>query len=525
MKRIIIIEIIIIVIAFFVSCSNHGAINGYNEEISTQSLLNEMIDRDEMSRFPNPEYIQSQISSYDRKSVAKGSPGWFANNDGSGYIKKDTISGRVEKVLFNENGPGAITRIWMTTNDKRGMLRIYFDGNSKPDIVIPGYDMRRFPAAVPDALSLKHTHYEEKEDGVGGNTFFLPIPYSKSCKITLEEPDENFRPRYYQINFRTYPKDVKVRTFSLHEYETLKNLADSVGRLLENPPEITGDKISAKATILPGDSLTLDLPKGKYEVSELALSIISDSSSRESIRIRAKFDNQTTIDVPFVHLCGSGIGLPKVEGWWTSCDGAGTTKLRFPMPYRRDGEVCILNESSNPVTASADATINDYKWDSSSLYFHISYHYELGIKEDTGRDTEDNLIEWPYMRINGKGKLAGDLLSLYNHTPAWYGEGDEKIYIDGEAFPSHFGTGTEDYFNCSWAPVVPFNTPWGGAPRADDPTSHGYNAFFRTRILDAIPFKSSLDFDFEMISWVKGESDYYATSFWYGDKGAFANNK
>lgn len=33
-----------------------------------------------------------------------------------------------------------------------------------------------------------------------------------------------------------------------------------------------------------------------------------------------------------------------------------------------------------------------------------------------------------------------------------------------DTFPSFMGTGTEDYYNCSWAPVVPFATPFGRAP-------------------------------------------------------------
>jgi hypothetical protein len=37
-----------------------------------------------------------------------------------------------------------------------------------------------------------------------------------------------------------------------------------------------------------------------------------------------------------------------------------------------------------------------------------------------------------------------------NPVTIWWGEGDEKIWVDGEAFPSIFGTGTEDYYAYSW---------------------------------------------------------------------------
>lgn len=112
------------------------------------------------------------------------------------------------------------------------------------------------------------------------------------------------------------------------------------------------------------------------------------------------------------------------------------------------------------------------------------------------------------------------MLSLNNHAIDWYGEGDEKIFVDNDAFPSFMGTGTEDFYNCSWAPVVPFKTPYGGVPRADEDSSHGFNAFLRPRNLDVIPFNHRFVFDLEMLSWHTGTVDYNATAFWYGDANA-----
>lgn len=38
----------------------------------------------------------------------------------------------------------------------------------------------------------------------------------------------------------------------------------------------------------------------------------------------------------------------------------------------------------------------------------------------------------------------------------WWGEGDEKFFVDGERFPSTFGTGSEDYIGYAWAAEPPF---------------------------------------------------------------------
>ena len=36
--------------------------------------------------------------------------------------------------------------------------------------------------------------------------------------------------------------------------------------------------------------------------------------------------------------------------------------------------------------------------------------------------------------IRGRGVLMGDTLAVFNPARAWYGEGDEKIFVDREAF-------------------------------------------------------------------------------------------
>src|SRR5690606_17796442 len=137
-----------------------------------------------------------------------------------GYNRLDTIDGRIEKVLFEDEGPGVVTRIWMTTLVKNGVLRFYFDHAKKPIFEIPAYDMSQTPFFVGSALSLIHTNYTA--EGRGGNTFMLPLPYQQHCRITFEEPDYEERiPRYYHINYRSYKPDTRIQTFSLTDVSSL----------------------------------------------------------------------------------------------------------------------------------------------------------------------------------------------------------------------------------------------------------------------------------------------------------------
>ena len=84
------------------------------QTISLSSLLNEMINRQELAKYPGTPYQLKQFSSYDRRSVAPGEEGWFANADYTQFIREEVNEGRREFVLFDHEGPGAIVRWWMT---------------------------------------------------------------------------------------------------------------------------------------------------------------------------------------------------------------------------------------------------------------------------------------------------------------------------------------------------------------------------------------------------------------------------
>ena len=114
-------------------------------------------------------------------------------------------------------------------------------------------------------------------------------------------------------------------------------------------------------------------------------------------------------------------------------------------------------------------------------------------------------------------------MAIFNSVATWYGEGDEKIWVDGESFPSHVGTGTEDYYGYSYAPKGVIQTPFNNHVRIDEPMTQGWNVMSRTRHLDGIPFRRSLQFDMELIPWKRTILTYAATTYWYAFPGATSN--
>ena len=69
--------------------------------------------------------------------------------------------------------------------------------------------------------------------------------------------------------------------------------------------------------------------------------------------------------------------------------------------------------------------------------------------------------DYVLMETTGKGHYVGTVLAVRTRSPAWFGEGDEQIYIDGETKPSIWGTGTEDYFLSAWG-LRRTSTPYFG---------------------------------------------------------------
>lgn len=495
------------------------------EGVTFAGLLDELVSFDVVPRWPATPYVCAMESSHDRRSQTPGNPEWYANDDGFGFIRTDTLGGRIEKVLFDQQGPGAITRIWVTTRRMEGTLRFYFDGSDEPGWIVPAYDLMQFGiSALGRGLLQPHTSYEP---GVrGGSTLFLPIPYAAGCRVTLEQPAwMQDVPHYYQFNYRRYPEGTRVETFSV---ATVARNADRIrrtDRLLLHPDEACGRgrTLSVARRLAPGDTLRLALPDGRRQVTRTRFSVVCDSAhyaqTMRSLAFMARFDGTQTVEAPLSDFSGGGMGSPAVASWFLSSDGKGCLVSRWPMPYRREAELLICNLSDLPCEVSLEADVQSCTWDDGTLYFHTTWKQENGLPF---HKTADGCYDWNFVTLDGRGLYRGDVLTLFNHARAWYGEGDEKIRVDGEAFPSHFGTGVEDYYNSSWAPVIPFDTPFGGAPRADLASSQGYNTFFRTRNLDAIPFAERLRFDMEMLGWVEGTVDYATTVFWYGDLTATA---
>jgi hypothetical protein len=488
--------------------------------VTVAKLLNEMIDPDAVASWPQQSFHLKQASSYDRRSIAPDSAGWGANADQGQYIRTEEIEGRKELVMMDAEGPGAIVRFWLTTFKRNGTIRIYFDNSKIPELVIPAYDLMKSGLPLGKALLNPHSSYQEVEKG--GNTLYLPMPFAKHCKITFEDKDiEPKQPRYYQINYRLYAPDIKVITFTKAQLKPLKTLLAKVDAQLWVPAKRTGKRTGVTKQIMANESFSLNLPKGNNAVRQLVFELTESDPKKYAQALRSTvlkiaFDGEQTVWCPLGDFSGSGVGGKPIQSWYRTVDSKGQIISRWVMPYRSTAKLTLENMGKTAVNISVMVTTGNWQWTNRSLYFYTSWKQSRDVPIT---HEEDKVKDWNMSAISGKGIYLGNTLAVYNHMHVWYGEGDQKIWVDQDKFPSEFGTGTEDYYNTSWAPVVLYQTPFANAPRADNEDSFGYNTFTRTRILDGVPFSNKFKMDLEMLGWKTGTADFAVTTYWYGFKG------
>ena len=527
-----------LVLALLVPAAKSGETNARafpTCKVSLQSLLDEMVDRDAAAKWPAPAYVCKEASSHDRrKTDPSNAETWHSNNDHEQFIRAEVNEGRQEWVIMEDSGPGAITRFWTPLNEdlNHAIVRFYLDGLPTPAISAGFNDLFRGCGFVPppfafvswNETNLNNQIQAPRKDacGVGGD-LYLPIPFAKGCKITLDKV-----PFYHVVNYRIYEPGTDARTFSMADYQAAGATLNRVGNLLLAEPETTFHGPVQQSTVAPGGELTLKLPRGSAAVRAIQVRIEPQDTPhvlRWTI-LQAAFDGETTVWCPLSEFFGAGVRLNRVQDWQRMAQNDGTLTARWVMPYQHTARLVLRNYGTNPVSLKLAAATGSWKWDGRSLHFHANWHCQQEIKTRPYSD-------WNYIEIQGRGVYAGDTLTVFSPVSAWYGEGDERIYIDGEKLPSHIGTGTEDYYGYAWGMSGYFSSPFISAPKRDGDngksnwdaslTWAGYTTTSRLRLLDGIPFRTRLRHDMEIWDWADTRVDYAVGTFWYARPGAAHN--
>ena len=501
-----------------------------NQTITIASLLTEMTDRDAVAKFPANNFRLKQASSYNRASKnPKDTVGWFNNIDRFESIRIDTINGKPEWVLMDHMGPGAIVRTWMPFENPKepnttNHIKIYLDGQTEPVLEGNMLGLLNDDGLFPFPLSHK---------SIRSSVSFFPIPFAKGCKITVTE-----KPFFYQFTYREYDDEADIKTFTMEDFKKEDALVKEVCQTLLSPKDTTtGKALAFKSTLGKNEEKSIALPDGTAAVRALSIKLggYADSLVTRSVVLKMEFDGQETVWCPVGDFFGSGIGLNPYQGWYRTVAEDGTLSSRWVMPYQKSGKISIVNLGEEPVDIDLKATVGDWEWDENSMYFNAAWHGQYPVPTRPFSD-------WNYVTLKGRGVYVGDALTIWNPVKRWWGEGDEKIWVDGEDFPSIFGTGTEDYYAYSWGGMSNdfYEHPFHAQPHSNvynklhrkteaefgDKNTQGYSTETRSRALDGMPFGSSLQLDMEVWAWTEDvDMEYGVGVYWYGDANTTSNRQ
>jgi len=475
--------------------------------LTTGDLLREMTDLDNLARWPAPFYRTVQFSSYDRRSTHSDAPGWFSNADGfgnepiAGFLKtlREPANGQPGLYLVADiKGPGAIVRGWSA--GMGGVLRVYLDpGIQKAD----GVKIWEGPAY--DFLARRSAHFfksagitlEADDAFIQQDADYLPIPFSQGLRVTWEGSLRELH--FYHLQVRLYATNTSVRTFDpARDLAECAPLLQATARQLTRPaaPE-PGDSLSFAAAIEPGQAWSWSPSthgSGALRALRFRLQAPDMQTALRGCLLRIAFDGsqRPQVEAPLGDFFGSGPGINPFSSLPFSVEPDGTMTCRFTMPFQASFRIELHNHTTGPVQMVGGVRLGPWTWDERSLHFRARWRADHDLLAGAGP------VDLPFLTMIGKGKFAGCAVMIMNPTGApmaggnWWGEGDEKILVDGESIPSTFGTGSEDYFNYAWSRPDLFDHPYCGQPLDSGPDTAGYVSNHRFQVLDAIPFERSL---------------------------------
>jgi hypothetical protein len=501
---------------------------GY-KPVTTGSLFEEMTDLTALARFPNPGFRLVQFSSYDRRSHLPGGPDWFANDDGFGgetipnfekVLKAPDGSGLGEYLIADVPGPGAIVRLW--TASIAGKIRLYIDDMERPLYEGEADTFFRRPYdAFPGMTAVNGERF--RKTVYQRDASYAPFPFAKRFRLIWIGNIQEIH--FYHLMARLYDRGTAVISFRPEDIGEYRDAIDRVTQVLSDPDTLLTSLPKSQAKIFdvslrPGEKQEVVAGTGPGAVYKLILRLRADDLDR-ALRQTILFitcDGHAVAQVqsPAGDFFGAAPGINPFQSLPFSVGEDSRMICRFVMPFRSSLRIGLENRGGQPVRAEGEVRLADSAWVENSLHFYARWRVDHNLIA-----SDVDVQDLAFLLARGKGRYVGTTSILLNPATVptswgnWWGEGDEKVFVDDDNFPAIFGTGSEDYYNYSWSSPDIFSFPYCGQPRNDGPGNRGFVSNFRWHILDSIPFAKSLDFYMELNSHERTPGMSYARIGYY----------
>ncbi len=307
---------------------------------------------------------------------------------------------------------------------------------------------------------------------------------------------------------KPYQIDTPVESRSI-SYENRTGAKGEGGKAASNLG--VGRKGSPAVNIEAGKTFELCDIKGPGVIRHIWMTTRGEPVNLRSMVIRAYWDGQEhpSIECPLGDFMGIAHG--RVVAYQSAVHSVGERagmSFWLPMPFAKRARMTMTNDGgkTSVLFHQIDYTIHD-KLQENFGRLHVLFRRE----NPTTLKKDFELLP----QRKGSGRFIGSVIGIRPLSENWWGEGEVKVYMDGDAeFPTICGTGSEDYVGLSWGmQQTPFL--YNGCSLNKD----GYVSMYRWHLPDPICWKKDCRITIQQIGWRQGlyerQDDWSCATFWY----------
>ncbi len=534
--------IYLIILLFSEACN----LKNKPEILRYEDIVERLYNFEYLAEFPEKGEKSGNFSSYNRESKYNENTdvyeAWHANADGNGYIREEGT----DIIAAEIKGPGVIWRVWSAA-PREGHIKFYIDNEIAPVLDIPFKEYFNSSSELFNYPALVHILAK-------GYNNYVPIAFQESCKIVFSEGWG----RFYQFTYSTFNEGTIIPSFrgsfSAEEKAALHladNILSDVGENALNYKK--SDKIEKNITIAPGETLEVYQIKGAKAITSMQFKLNQEEEDDpiyilRELALSIFWDNEVNPSVwsPLGDFFGSAPGINNYKSLPMGMTDEGFYSNWY-MPFSKNAIIRLSNDGKQKRNLTFQISYVHLKKSANKyLRFHAKWHRDAYPGLDKQRYIKgDRWPDWPFLVTNGTGRFCGICLNVWNPNPRgvirknipteeltnvpdkmvpiidsicrryWWGEGDEKFFVDGEKFPSTFGTGTEDYFGYAWCTPEYFVSAFQN--QTLNVGNRGHISVNRFQIADNVPFMSSFEACLEKYHPNEWPLLYSCVAYWYQD--------
>ncbi|MBX7196279.1 MAG: DUF2961 domain-containing protein [Sandaracinaceae bacterium] len=421
------------------------------------------------------------------------------NRDHSYFVREEDGRG----VMIDREGPGVITRWWMTIGDLPNPddpdgVRVRFwvdDQEIDPDGGETGITLGELTSGRHEGLAEPFTL--DRAGTSGGFVVSQPLHYQRSFRADVALSGGW---TYYQLEGTDLPEGTEVTPFAYPvDAEGLASL-EAASLLWRDHDHPGVDRMGDASPLAAGAAAELSW-MGPGVATSVVLEV--PRADREDVTLVIEADGVEAVHAPLAWLSGGDApAAPTHRSALFEVDPE-IVVLHHPIPFAEDLVVRLVAEgrSIDRVRVGGRVVMGPLDDDLGRLRTDCRAHEAVASISMCG--TTDPSLRAPNHVVGAwsgaRGHYAGHSLVQRVSSSWWCAlEPDHEVWIDGTY--ALLGTGTEDYYSAGFyfheGPIAWTLAGASGWTRSDVDASAATH-LYRHHLVDTIPFESELRFEFE----------------------------